>query len=144
MVRAVTYIAAQFPAAFDGDNVRVPDPSKPESPTIAEWFERIREAPNSAFPARVFLEQLGKMLQAQDGLLKRLFDGDTPLACAFRSGIPGNDGRPARETMDAWITTGYWLPEIPEGRVKALRLDASLDEEERHPTGIMMGFGTTH
>jgi hypothetical protein len=28
--------------------------------------------------------------------------------------------------------------------VKALRLDASLDEEERHPTGIMMGFGTTH
>jgi hypothetical protein len=144
MIRAITFIAAEFPTAFDGYELRVPDPANKEDPTLAEWFDRIRKAPNSAFPAYEFLKQLREMLRAQDGLLKKLFDGDTPLAYAFQSGIPGNDGSRARETLKAWTATGYRLPEIPEGRVKALRLDASLDEEERHPTGIMMGFGTTH
>jgi len=152
MIRAVTYIAAEFPTAFEGYKLRVPDPPNKEDPTVpnredptvAEWFDRIRKAPNSAFPAHEFLKQLREMLRAQHGLLKELFDGNTPLACAFQSGIPGNDGSRARETLKAWTTTGYWLPETPKGRVKALRLDASLDEEERHPTGIMMGFGTTH
>jgi hypothetical protein len=144
MIRAVTYIAAQFPTAFDGYELRVPDPTDGEDLTVDEWFDRIRKAPNSAFPAHEFLTQLGKMLRARAGLLKELFDGDTPLACAFQSGIPGNDGRRARDTMEAWVKTAYWLPKIAEGRVKALRLDASLDEEEHHPTGVMMGFGTTH
>ena len=36
------------------------------------------------------------------------------------------------------------MPDIPAGRVKPLRLDSTLDEEEQHPTGIALGFGTMH
>ena len=63
----------------------------------------------------------------------------------FDTGIPGNDGYTAEQTLIAWRNAGYPLPpKIPERKVKPLRLDASLDEEECHPTGVAMGFGTVH
>ena len=69
----------------------------------------------------------------------------TPWAYALRTMVPGNDGRRARDTMSAWSRAGYPLPSrISKGTVKALRLDASLTEEECHPTGVMIGFGTVH
>jgi hypothetical protein len=66
------------------------------------------------------------------------------LAYAFDNGIPGNDGRTARRTLHAWLDAGCPLPKAPTGRVKPMRLEGSLTEQETHPTGVVMGFGTVH
>ena len=58
--------------------------------------------------------------------------------------VPGNDGKPLCDTMRAWIAHGCPLPDVSKGRLKPLRLDATLDEEEHHPTGLHLGFGTVH
>jgi hypothetical protein len=64
----------------------------------------------------------------------------------LRTGTPpGNDGRRAMRTMEAWIAAGYPLPpKVSQGPVKALGFNTSLSGEERHPTGVIMGFGTVH
>src|SRR5262249_37814859 len=110
-----------------------------------KWFELIRAAPNSAVQVSGFLVSLQARLQKERGLFDELFGGHKPLAEAFRAGIPGNDGCPAIRTLEAWMAAGYPPPDgVPRGRGRALGLDSSHEERERHPTGVTMGFGTTH
>jgi len=144
MIRGATYIASEYREAVKGLDIRLPDPADGRELTIAEWFERIREARNSAFPARAMLKALGERLHSDGELPNKWFNPDGPLFYAFDSGIPGNDGRKARTTLRAWFDAGFPLPEVPKGWVKPLRMDASLNEEECHPTGVAMGFGTVH
>ncbi len=144
MIRAATYIAAQYRDTVKGLDFSLPDPENQEQMTLAEWFDRIHDAPNSAAPARALLRSLADALRNQKNLPEHLVGPGGPLAYAFNSGIPGNDGRRALQTMEAWLNAGCPLPEVPKGRVKPLRLDASLSEAECHPTGIVMGFGTVH
>ena len=56
----------------------------------------------------------------------------------------GNDGCRAWQTTLAWIRIGCPLPEVSDEPVKPLTLDSSMEEEERHPTGVALGFGTVH
>src|SRR5262249_55605249 len=144
MIRAATYIAALYRDTVQGVRFSLRDPETKENLTITEWFNRINDAPNSAAPARALLQSLSKSLQNEQGLAEQLFGPGGPLAYALRSGIPGNDGRRAVQTFAAWRDLGYPLPDVPKGRVRPLRLDTSLSEEECHPTGIVMGFGTVH
>ena len=145
MVRAVTHIAAVQAAPFQGLEFRLVHPVTGQLLTIDQWFELIRAAPNSAVPVSGFLVSLQARLQKERGLFDELFGGHKPLAEAFRAGIPGNDGCPAIRTLEAWMAAGYPPPDgVPRGRVRALRLDSSHEERERHPTGVTMGFGTTH
>jgi hypothetical protein len=144
MIRAVTYVAAQNWKIFEGDIFRLPDPANRENLTVAVWFDRIRRASNSAVPARAFLHALSDKLQKDDDLFAKLLDGTSPFALAFDATIPGNDGVRARDTMRLWRQEDYPLPDVAEETVKPLRLDSSLNEEEWHPTGVAIGFGTTH
>jgi len=139
MIRAVTYIAARRSEGIENVTLRVYDEDTNSELLIANWFERIREAPNSAGPARAFLKSLGPMLTGNPELL----NADAPVRYAFESGIPGNDRRTARETREAWVKAGCPLPDVSSD-VQALRLDASLAEHESHPTGVVMGHGTVH
>ncbi|MCA1458772.1 LodA/GoxA family CTQ-dependent oxidase [Bradyrhizobium sp. BRP22] len=143
MIRAVTHVAALNRKQLEGVELSLPDAhGKPL--TLSEWLDRICSAANSAGPARDMLQSLGRELTRRRTLANELFGADTRLGFAFNSCIPGNDGRRGLETMEAWLAVDCPLPNVPRGRVKPLRLDASLNEEECHPTGLIMGFGTVH
>jgi hypothetical protein len=144
MTRAVTYIAAQRWGALEALEFELFDPETKQEVAISTWFDRIRDAPNPAPPACAMLHSLGNALRTQPGLLKAQFAAGRPLAYAFDNAIPGNDGRTARSTLGAWIDAGCPLPRVPTGRVKPMRLEGSLSEQETHPTGVVMGFGTVH
>jgi hypothetical protein len=143
MVRATTYIAKQYCDVVKDLSWNLPDPRGTKL-TIAQWFERIRAAPNPAVPAIELLKALAAAIQHNETSLEKLFAEGEPLRYAFETGIPGNDARVAKDTAQAWVDAGYPLPPIPDGGVKALRIDGSLSAEELHPTGLMMGFGTVH
>jgi hypothetical protein len=68
----------------------------------------------------------------------------TPLARGFELVVPGNDGHCLHDFMTAWLENGCPLPDIPQRKLRPLRLDSTLDEEEHHPTGVAIGFGTVH
>jgi hypothetical protein len=140
MIRAVTYIAARRNEGLEKVVLGFYDDETDGELPLAKWFERIRAAPNSAVPARAFLDSLGAALKNNPALL----NADAPVRYAFESGIPGNDRRVARETLQAWVAAGCYLPNVPAGGVQGLRLDASLPEQESHPTGVVMGYGTVH
>jgi hypothetical protein len=143
MIRAVTYVAAQHRVMFDGYDLMLTDPDSGKSAQAEEWLEELRSASNAAVPACALLRALTAALRARDtdALLKE----HTPLACALKSTIPGNDGRRAIQTLRAWVRGGFPIPtRVPNDKVKPLRLDASLSEEETHPTGLSAGFGTVH
>ena len=144
MIRAVTYIAAQRWGAVEALEFELFDPETKQELAVSTWFDRIRAAPNSAPPACAMLHSLGNALRTQPGLLKAQFAARRPLAYAFDNAVPGNDGRTARSTLNAWLDAGCPLPKVPVGQVKPLRLEASLSEQEAHPTGVVMGFGTVH
>jgi lipocalin len=144
MIRAMTYIAAQYADAVRQVKFDLFDPETKQKFAVSTWLDRIREAPNSAAPACAMLHALGNALSRQPGLLEVQFAAGTPLAYAFDNGIPGNDGRTARDTLDAWLNADCPLPKVPTGRVRPMRLESSLSEQESHPTGVVMGFGTVH
>jgi hypothetical protein len=141
MVRAVVHLALRAPAenrdgkavgaGADGGNGR----------SMTNWMQLIREAANPAEPARAFLATIagGQGLAARGAA-----DAGTAIDWGLDVKVPGNDGRSVRETLAAWYEHGCPMPDVPAGRVKPLRLDATLDEEEQHPTGIALGFGTMH
>jgi hypothetical protein len=142
MIRGVTYIAARHRPVFEGSELDLADGGKPHL-DVAGWLDRIRDAPNPAELARSFLVALSERLPKQNPaeFLKRA----TPWAYALATTIPGNDGHRAEETLNAWIEADFPLPDIvPADRVRPLRLDTSLTEEECHPTGLSIGFGTVH
>jgi hypothetical protein len=99
MIRAVTFVAAEHRAIFDGDELSLPDPETNENLTIGTWLDQIRDAPNSAGAARAFLVALCARLQNHGGEFERAFGKETLFACALRTGTPpGNDGGPC----DRW------------------------------------------
>jgi hypothetical protein len=144
MIRAVTYIAAQRREAVEGLTFTLPRPDTGERLSLLRWFDLIRAESNSARPARALLQSLARALKAQDGLFEELFGAQGLLYYAFNTGIPGNDGRCGLETVEVWFRIKCPVPDPAEGPVRPLRLDASLYEEETHPTGLAMGFGTVH
>ena len=145
MIRAITYIAAQHHRTFADAKFALPDPDAQQNLTVAEWLKLIHDAPNPAAPARALLRALQmEMLKRNDSSVE-IFGGETLIQFVFDTAIPANDGCTALRTMETWSKAGYPVPaKIPERKVKPLRLDASLDEEECHPTGVAMGFGTVH
>jgi hypothetical protein len=147
MIRAVTFIAAEHRGVVRGVTLMLIDCATAKRKTIPEWFEEIAAAANAAPLARDMLRSLQEELMESNDLLEQHFGVGTALAYAFDSGIPGNDGKRARAMMEAWVASLCPLPddeELPRGRVKAFQLESSLNEEEHHPTGIAMGFGTSH
>ena len=95
----------------------------------------------AGIPGRRFAQ----VLQNQGGEFERAFGKETPFACALRTGTPpamwpeghANDGGMDRRGLPA-------SRKVSQGRVKALGFNTSLSGEERHPTGVIMGFGTVH
>ena len=144
MIRAATYVAAEYRDVVKDLQFILPDLDTGEALSVRDWFDRIRAAKNSTQPARAMLMALRDALRRQPGLGQQMFAPGTPLSYAFGSGVPGNDGRRASATLQAWLAAGIELPDPPPGPVKALRMDATLNEEEKHPTGLVMGFGTMH
>ena len=70
--------------------------------------------------------------------------------CAFVAAVSfalGGGIRPAAaqftDTNPPWVGIPP-VPKVPTGRVKPMRLEGSLSEQETHPTGVVMGFGTVH
>jgi len=145
MIRAVTHIAGQN--WIDLGNDRLIDATG-QSRTSIHWLAQIRDAANPAEAAREFLVTLKTEFEKQQNRSPAaIITGlnASPLwTQALDLVVPGNDGRQVRDTMHVWMANGFPLPEMPEGRLKPLRLDATLDEEEHHPTGVALGFGTVH
>jgi L-Lysine epsilon oxidase N-terminal/L-lysine epsilon oxidase C-terminal domain/Iron-containing redox enzyme len=148
MVRAATHIAGHRSRTLEEKLFNLTHPETKESRTVVEWLDQIRESSDPARPALAFLQALAGTLQQSDGPAKKLTsrfnDSTTPFGRALNHVIPGNDGCEARETIREWVANGYPMPELSEGRLRPLRLDATLHEEERHPTGVTLGFGTVH
>jgi hypothetical protein len=143
MIRAVTHIAAQHPTIFDRHPLSLRDVGSKQVLHLSKWLEKIREAQNGAELARSFIIALSDALPKQDPL--GFFRKDGPWTYALKSTVPGNDGSRARATLEAWIKAGFPYPHrVPKERVKPLRIDASLTEQESHPTGLSVGFGTVH
>ena len=73
MIRAATYIAAQYRDTVKGVRFSLRDPESKENLTITEWFNRLNDAPNSAVPARALLQSLSEALQRDQSLAGQLF-----------------------------------------------------------------------
>jgi hypothetical protein len=140
MVRAVVHLALRAPAE-NADSKAASGAVANNGRSMADWMQLIREAANPAEPARAFLATIagGQGLAARTAA-----DAGTAIDRDLDIKVPGNDGRSVRETLQAWYEHGCPMPDVPAGRIKPLRLDATLDEEEQHPTGIALGFGTMH
>jgi hypothetical protein len=140
MVRAVVHLALRAPAE-NADGKAASGAVANNGRSMADWMQLIREAANPAEPARAFLATIagGQGLAARTAA-----DAGTAIDRDLDIKVPGNDGRSVRETLQAWYEHGCPMPDVPAGRIKPLRLDATLDEEEQHPTGIALGFGTMH
>ena len=81
---------------------------------------------------------------ANTAFLDAIKDDSGPMGRAFEVVIAGNNGKRAFQTTSAWIENGCPLPKVSDEPAKSLSLDADLDQEEQHPTGIIFGFGTVH
>jgi hypothetical protein len=145
MIRAIMHIAGQTWSDLPNDAFSLADPAG-HGRTSAYWVDRIRDAANPAEAAREFLAALKTELQKQRSPAEMITGLQaSPLwAQALDLVVPGNDRKRVRDTMQAWVAHGLPIPEMPEGRQKPLRLDTTLDEEEHHPTGVALGFGTVH
>lgn len=139
MIRIATYLASQYEKLAETVPLLLTDPRTGDELSLGEWFTRIRNARYSAVPAGYMLQSLGGLLRKRPGLIDEM-----PLSYALDAGVPGNDGRRARDTLKAWLDAGCPLPEVQQGKIRSIRLDASLNEEENHPHGVIMGFGAVH
>lgn len=147
MIRTLTHLAAQ-PSFYQQPNGAASSNGADGGPrTMAERLALIRDAANPTRPAHSLLQLLKQEIQRQGGLPPSLNDirlEATPLAGALDLVVPGNDGRRVRDVFGAWLESGCPLPEVADGKVRPLRFEATLDEEEHHPTGVALGFGTVH
>jgi hypothetical protein len=69
---------------------------------------------------------------------------ETAIGRALSAPVPGNDGKLGCDTMKAWLEAGCPVPNVPDKKIRPLRLESTLDEEETHPIGFAIGFGTVH
>jgi hypothetical protein len=144
-VRAVTHLASHDPQALCDLTSFMP--RQTSAATGALWCGRICGASNPALPAHELLREWADAIEADGraaGYLLELSDLTIDLPKALNIVVPGNDGRPMLDTLAAWIKRGCPLPQVADGKVKPLRLDCTLDEEEQHPLGFSLGFGTVH
>jgi hypothetical protein len=145
MVRAFTHLTSQPWTDPTRSGIRLNGGAIAKGRTVADWLSHIREGASPARAARDLMQALSEEFGEQDdtsGFMKKL--ASTPLAQAFELAVPANDGRRLRDIMGAWLESGCPLPDVPAGEFKPLRLDSTLDEEEHHPTGVAVGFGTMH
>lgn len=145
MVRSLTHLAAQPRIELRSDPAR--QNGSGDDRTISDWLAEIRDASNPARTARAFMETLSAEFEQHAASSPSAFMRQltaTPLAHGLEFVAPGNDGRCVRNIMTAWLENGRPLPDMPHGQLQPLRLDSTLDEEEHHPTGVTMGFGTVH
>ena len=110
MIRAATYVAAEYRDVVKDLQSILPDLHMGGALSVRDWFDRIRAAKNSTQPARAMLMALRDALRRQPGLGQQTFAPGTPLSYAFGSGVPGNDGRRASATLQAWLAAGIELP----------------------------------
>ncbi|MBV8753567.1 MAG: LodA/GoxA family CTQ-dependent oxidase [Pseudonocardiales bacterium] len=147
MVRALTHLAAQPLTNSQNGGFKFNRADAAEGQSALEWLADIRDAANPARTARAYLEALGAEFEQQKdpsagAFMRRL--AATPLAQGFELVAPGNDGHCGRDMMTAWLECGCPMPDVRLGELKPLRIDSTLDEEEHHPTGVAIGFGTMH
>ncbi|WP_347341698.1 LodA/GoxA family CTQ-dependent oxidase [Bradyrhizobium uaiense] len=134
MVRSVYHMVNQ---------IRIPDAVVHGNDLVRRLLD-IRAASDFPVAAHQFLETLKvRLLDIADGEPLRALDTSLfgPLLDAT---APGCDGKPIRVLLKAWIDQGMPLPNIADRNPKALRLEATIDEEEFHPTGIALGYGAVH
>ena len=147
MIRTLTHLAAQPSSKLRGNGAASGNGARGEPHTMAERLVLIRDAANPTRPAHGLLRLLKEEFARQGHPAASLDDvrlETTPLAGALDLVVPGNDGRRVRDVLGAWLETGCPLPEIADGKLRPLRFEATLDEEEHHPTGVTLGFGTVH
>jgi hypothetical protein len=147
MVRALNHVAAQSPIHVPCNGLGSNGADITDGRTITDWLADIRDAAHPVRAARACMAALSAEFERQEdasaaAFMQRL--STTMLAPALGLVVPGNDGRCLRDTMTAWLESGCPLPDVPHGELRPLRLDSTLDEEEHHPTGVAMGFGTVH
>lgn len=144
MIRTLTFVAAQHRDPLGKSDVTLLDHSTGRELTIKDWLGCIRTSSNPSVPARALLESFRNLHDDRKIALMRHWGPEVSMSRALGARIPGNDGQRGWDTLQAWYQAGCPLPEIPVGKIKPLRLDATLDEEETHPTGLAVGFGTVH
>jgi hypothetical protein len=145
MARVVTHLASHHPQALC--DLASFLQQQPAPATGADWHGRICGASNPALPASELLANWAGALGGAGraaGCLRELVDQNARVPEAMNIVVPGNDGRRVLDTLAAWIKRGCPLPQVTDGKVKPLRLDCTLDEEEQHPLGFSLGFGTVH
>jgi hypothetical protein len=144
MVRTLTFIAAQHRDSVEKSDLTLADPDTGQELTVKEWLDRIRESSNPSVPARALLQSFRDLHDDKRMALRKQSGPETPMGRALGERIPGNDGRRGWDTMEAWFKAGCPVPEATNAKVRPLRLDSTLQEEETHPTGLAIGFGTVH
>jgi hypothetical protein len=144
MIRTLTFIAAQHRHPVGKSDVTLADYDTGLELTIKDWLDRIRASSNPSVTARAVLESFRNLTDDKKIALMKQLGPENPMGRALRERIPGNDGQRGWDTMEAWYKAGCPLPEVPAGKIRPLRLEATLDEEETHPTGLAIGFGTVH
>jgi hypothetical protein len=145
MLRAVTHLATHNPRALEDLRAFAHGPAPGHGATCAQWRDAIRRASNPAEPGHEILQELAQALSAVGGAKHaQLADPAVPLPAGLEVPVPGNDGSRVLDTLAAWIAHGCPVPPAVAGKMKPLRLDCTLDEEEQHPVGFSLGFGTVH
>lgn len=147
IIRSLTHLAAQpwlASRAANGDGERAAGALQ----VLVDGVAQVRQASTPAQAGGEVLARL-KAVIVKDGALSDseawLAEASgTPFASALELVAPGNDGRRIRELLAVWVEAGSPLPNVPDGGFRPLRLEATLDEEEHHPTGVALGFGTVH
>jgi len=134
MVRSVYHMMTQL---------RVPDRRFGQDDLVRRLLE-IRSASDFSAAALQFLQELkARFATAVNGdALSSLEVG--ALGQLFDASPPGCDGNTIRGLLTAWLGQGMPLPDIADKNPKALRLEATVEEEEFHPTGIALGYGAVH
>jgi hypothetical protein len=144
MVRVLTFIAAQDRDSVGKSDLTLADSDTAQELTLKEWMDRIRESPNPSVPARALLQSFRNLPDDKKIALMKQLGPDTTMGRVLGARIPGNDGRRGWDTMEAWLKAGCPVPKVSTSKVRPLRLDSTLQEEETHPTGFAIGFGTVH
>jgi hypothetical protein len=146
MVRVVMHLVKLNASGRQSDwmQLHLPDPETGQTLSIGQWLDRVRLSPTPAMSANAFLSALKQAILQRNAsgqqFMHELNQPMSSLARALQSIVPGNDRHKANETLRAWIGNNCPLPHIQYPKVRPLRLEMTLDEEEHHPFGVSLGF----
>ncbi|MGY2803581.1 LodA/GoxA family CTQ-dependent oxidase [Bradyrhizobium sp. USDA 4506] len=134
MVRSVYHMTTQL---------RVTDRQAGQDALVSGLLS-IRDASDFSTAAARFLQSLkGKLASSTNGEVLSELEA-SPFGQLLDAIPPGGDGNTIRALLSAWIGQGMPLPNVADKNPKALRLEATVEEEEFHPTGIALGYGAVH